>query len=345
MKQMEKEFKGDKIMARIFISYSHQSRDIVNLIAELLRKDHDITIDEIELGAGDQLNNTFKRLIQEADYTLLFLSIESMRSKAVSKEIYETIKLELRNKSVKLIPCLLEKTSQKDIPDFLRKAKIFERFYINLSREIDITKINEYIERHQNQAQHIFEDEQFFVLDIDREGLEIYLTGDTFNWGTNSSLKYVEAAGSYLQFGFKMEEGRQFKHFCLCDINEERDIRDYLISKNFIVTGSSDIDENTRKKRIWFLIDGYDTIGEGVFLNNVYRNQRAVEDIHNKESLDTKSINEIDLLEKDIKHKEEKIKNILKNEDLDNEEKLKQYNIFKKEKCDLEKELSTKKTS
>jgi len=252
-------------MAKVFISYSHKDEDLVNkLIDSIDRKKHDVLIDRNILDIGDPINTELKKNIQISDYVLVFLSSSSVKSKWVKQEIYETLYLELKAKRLKLIPIVIEKCDHENI---FKSLKTYDRFYsAYLTDPIkSVAHINETI---CHEPKTVFVDENYLRLDINYPNLEIYMVGDLVGWEANSQLRYNELVDGYLLFGFHVMAHTYFKHFVLCELNESKDIRDKLVNSNLNITGTGDIDINTRKRRVWFSLRNFPV--EGPSKNNVW---------------------------------------------------------------------------
>lgn len=257
-------------MAKLFISYSHENQDtIIEKIVPLLEKNHTVVYDKRNIQSGTFFYKRIKELIKDADYTLVFLSQNSIKSNHVSREIYEVIKEELKYKQLKLIPCLLENINESNVPYWLKKAKLFQRLYIDFT---DIDLAVEILNESIKETVSIYEDASSNVLEIPERGYEIYLTGTSYHWDTNNFLKYEEALDTYVLFDFYLEEESSYKHFCLCDkdFTVKKNTIDYLTSQNLTVTGDGDVYED--KARIWFLINNNKISGYGLFRNNYYKN-------------------------------------------------------------------------
>ncbi|MEK0337958.1 MAG: toll/interleukin-1 receptor domain-containing protein, partial [Nitrosopumilus sp.] len=96
-------------MSKIFISYSHKDKQRVqNIVKKIKGAGHDIWTDESRLSISDAISSEIQKNIQNSDYVIVFLSSNSVDSKWVRQEIYEALYQELKNRELKLIPCLID---------------------------------------------------------------------------------------------------------------------------------------------------------------------------------------------------------------------------------------------
>ncbi len=242
--------------------------ELVSPIVDKLKKDYVVKIDESFLQPGDSVKDTIMENIHKTDFTLLFLSQKAIDSAWVAKQIYETIKEELRTKTVKLIPCLLEKI---EIPEVLRKANITERLYIDFSKDYK-KGIDSLKERIKKGKRSIFENVNFISIKIPVDKLDIYFTGDFIVWRRYEEYKHVEAMNSYLLYGFEKKNWYQWKHFCLCDPQDVNERAGEITHYGFKETGSSR-DDLGYKNRVWFLLEHakYPWENNGGNINNTFR--------------------------------------------------------------------------
>lgn len=238
-------------MSKIFISYSHKDKQQVqNIVKKIKDAGHDIWIDESRLSISDAISSAIQKNIQNSDYVIVFLSSNSVDSKWVRQEIYEALYQELKNRELKLIPCLIDDC---EFPKAFTKSKKFYRLYQSfLENEQEATK--NILSILNASTREVFEDEYYAILNIPVPGLEIYLAWETYGWGKNNEMIYFETVDSYLLFGFSIEPFKHFKHFVLCEEKDAEDIRGKLKSLEYIVGGTGDIDDETDKRRIWFKV-------------------------------------------------------------------------------------------
>jgi len=252
-------------MSKLFISYSHKDEIIVDkIIDNFYKKGHNIFIDKNTLNTGDPINTELLKNIQKSDFTIIFLSTNSINSKWVRQEIYETLYFELLSKKLKLLPIVIQECDHYNI---FKNLKKYDRIYSNYLNDPikSIDQINNTINK---PTSSIFLNENYMRLDIPYPNLEIYMVGDLVGWDANSQLKYHELIDGYLLFGFNKKPHTYFKHFAICDLKESKNIRDKLINSNLNVTGTGDIDPQTNKRRIWFTLKDFSV--EGPTRNNIW---------------------------------------------------------------------------
>ena len=238
-------------MSDIFISYSHEDKSKVqNIVTKIKAAGHNVWIDESKLSISDTISIDIKKNIQTADFVMIFLSLNSVKSLWVKQEIYEALYFELKKKKSKLIPCLIDDC---ELPIAFTKSKRFNRMYENFIKD-EQESFDKVLSIFNSPPRDVFENEYYSILNIPIPGLEIYMPGETYGWGKNSVMKYFETVDSYLLFDFNIEPFKHFKHFVLCEEKDADDIRGKLKSLGYIVTGTGDVDDETQKRRIWFKI-------------------------------------------------------------------------------------------
>jgi TIR domain len=105
----------------VFISYSHEDREVVDRIAaNLVRRRVNVWVDRWELRIGDSLIQRIQSEIQSADALVVMLSRASVRSAWCQKELSAGLIRELEERRVVVLPVLLEEC---EIPLFLRDKK------------------------------------------------------------------------------------------------------------------------------------------------------------------------------------------------------------------------------
>jgi len=105
----------------IFISYSHQDKDFVDVLAAMLVKyKARVWLDRWELQVGDSIINRIQEAIQESDSLIVVISKASMESPWCKKELSAGFLRELEEKKVLVLPVLIEEC---DMPVFLREKK------------------------------------------------------------------------------------------------------------------------------------------------------------------------------------------------------------------------------
>jgi hypothetical protein len=103
--------------AKIFLCHSSGDKDFVRQLAQDLRKsDVPVWFDEWEIMVGDSLNQKIGEGITESGWLAVILSLKSVQSKWVQKELNAGLAKELEKKKVFVLPILVEDC---DIPVFL----------------------------------------------------------------------------------------------------------------------------------------------------------------------------------------------------------------------------------
>lgn len=206
---------------------------------------------------GDPITKTIQRKIHDADFLVPFLSTSSANSKWVKQEMLEALYIELQTEGARLLPCVIEKC---ELPEIFTKLKRYERLYLDFTKDFD-TAVSALTTRLGKTSSSALAKETYLGLSIDVPGLEIYMTGDTWDWGTNSQLRYQEMLDGYLLFGFRQEPWAYFKHFVLCEEKDASRVREQLQNAGFDAGGSGDRDPGTRKRRVWFTLPNYQVEG------------------------------------------------------------------------------------
>jgi hypothetical protein len=253
-------------MKKVFISYSWEDRYEVKKIAALIESSFEvnINIDGRFLVAGHNMSKQIKQQIISCDYVLVFLSPNSVKSEWVNREIYETIHQELINEYIKLIPIVLSKCC---IPKIIE-----DRFYIDYTSEA-FMKLKDNLSRIFNGQKGIYDKINYYVLDIPDRGLNIYHTGEIYDWKHHEQLKFHETVDKYILIDFKKEKGAQFKNYILCDNNKTK--KDEAINKlksnkhNEYIVNSEGYPMND-KWAIWFRDEGYSVKGQWPRDNSVW---------------------------------------------------------------------------
>lgn len=105
----------------IFISHSHQDKDFVNVLAvQLMQRKRYVWVDRWELRVGDSLIEKIQSAIKTASALVIVLSKASVASEWCKKELSAGLIRELEERSVVVLPLLLEDC---EIPLFLRDKK------------------------------------------------------------------------------------------------------------------------------------------------------------------------------------------------------------------------------
>lgn len=104
-------------MSIVFLSYSRSDSTIVDKIANDLQKEGiDIWLDRKNLQAGQDWQEQIENALNEASFLILFISKNSLESKAVQRELRSAFENQKRTGGTRLIPILLEKV---ELPEFL----------------------------------------------------------------------------------------------------------------------------------------------------------------------------------------------------------------------------------
>lgn len=104
--------------AKVFISHNHADKPTARKISvELLQEGHEIWLDEWEMVPGDSLISKINEGLAESSYLLVLLSEDSVDSPWVIRELESALHRQITEKSVTVVPCLLDDCQ---IPEFLR---------------------------------------------------------------------------------------------------------------------------------------------------------------------------------------------------------------------------------
>ncbi len=142
----------------IFISYNHADKSTAETLAMLLiQAKQNVWIDKWELNAGDSLIEKIEEALGGADAILVLLSKNSIQSEWCKKELRSGLVRELEEKSVLVIPIVLDDC---EIPLFLR-----EKLWIDLRENKDeqLELLLRSLERISNPAQGRAETPEFHV--------------------------------------------------------------------------------------------------------------------------------------------------------------------------------------
>lgn len=114
----------------IFISYSHQDKNIADVIADRLKNEgHDIWIDSWNIRAGDNILKKMNEGLKKADALILLVSNNSLNSKSVMSEFSAIAFGELSNKTRRVIPVIIDKCQ---VPNYLSQY-----LYIDLTIDFE----------------------------------------------------------------------------------------------------------------------------------------------------------------------------------------------------------------
>lgn len=115
---------------RIFISYSHQDKEIVDkIISRLEANGHDIWVDSRKVRIGDNITRKIEEGLTQAEALLVVVSHNSFRSKSVQQE-FSTIALQqISKRESRILPV---KIDSSEVPGYLA-----DRLYLDLSENFD----------------------------------------------------------------------------------------------------------------------------------------------------------------------------------------------------------------
>ncbi len=106
---------------KIFLSYSYADKNRVLPIAEQLRINGiDTWISEAEIKWGDSITQKINEALRSANYVLVFLSKNSIKSRWVEQEINTAFARNPKSAKAVIIPVLLDKLDISEIPLSLR---------------------------------------------------------------------------------------------------------------------------------------------------------------------------------------------------------------------------------
>ena len=112
-------------MSSIFLSHSHEDNDFARRLgASLRREGHFVWIDEAQILVGESLIEKIREGIDRVDYVVAVISLHSIKSKWVQKELDIASIRELDENRVIVLPVLVDDV---DMPGFL-KGKLYADF-------------------------------------------------------------------------------------------------------------------------------------------------------------------------------------------------------------------------
>ena len=104
----------------VFLSHSWQDKNFVKRLAEDLEmRGITVWLDEAEIKIGDSLINKIRDGIDQMDYLAVILSKASIKSEWVKKEVDIAMNQEIAGRRVKVLPILIDKLDQTEMPNFL----------------------------------------------------------------------------------------------------------------------------------------------------------------------------------------------------------------------------------
>lgn len=112
-------------MPSVFLSHSHADKKFARTVAaDLRRAGHIVWIDEAEIKIGDSLIEKIREGIDKVDFVAAVLSVASIQSQWVKRELDIASNREIEEKRVVVLPLLIEDV---ELPGFL-KGKFFGDF-------------------------------------------------------------------------------------------------------------------------------------------------------------------------------------------------------------------------
>ncbi|WP_447768059.1 TIR domain-containing protein [Pseudomonas kilonensis] len=115
---------------RIFVSYSHQDKPMVDAIVNRLKfAGHEIWIDHLKLKPGDNISRKIEEGIETSDAVLVVVSANSLSSKWVQQEFSSLALSEISKRASRVIPVLIDSSS---VPSYLSKY-----LYIDLTKDLE----------------------------------------------------------------------------------------------------------------------------------------------------------------------------------------------------------------
>ncbi len=108
----------------VFISYSHHDRKFVERLAKRLKKlEFDVWWDQWEIKVGDSIIQKVADGIKNSAFLVVVLSRNSVKSSWVQKELNTALGQQLAEKSITVLPILIDKFKPDQIPPLLSDIK------------------------------------------------------------------------------------------------------------------------------------------------------------------------------------------------------------------------------
>lgn len=130
-----------------FISYSSKDRKFVERLAtDLSGNNLDIFFDKWEIKVGDSIVGKINSGLEKMTELVIVLSKESVKSNWVKKELSTAMMKRLKNKSIRILPVLIEKCKIPLIINDLHFAdftEAYENGVISLTDSLDVTSSNQ----------------------------------------------------------------------------------------------------------------------------------------------------------------------------------------------------------
>jgi len=135
----------------VFISYSNEDKKKVNKIIKYIHSDIYTWIDHQDIIPSSILNNTLKKGIDKADFFIIFISNNTIRSKWVQKELDWSIEREKKLKYNFILPIMLDIESyEKCKKDEIKKKSYIKGYELNnkvLAEEVSNTLVSMNLEK------------------------------------------------------------------------------------------------------------------------------------------------------------------------------------------------------
>ena len=95
-------------MARVFLSYPHQEKNIATILAEgLAQAGLSPVLDFYDYDSGKALLTHILYSVESSDFVLLLLPERSMEARWIRKEINEIIRYKLKSRNISIVPIFL----------------------------------------------------------------------------------------------------------------------------------------------------------------------------------------------------------------------------------------------
>jgi hypothetical protein len=122
----------DKNRIKIFLSYSHKDRALVERVAEIVKThftegcvDCDIWLDQWKMSAGQWVQEEIEKGLESSDVLLFFISKNSLGSSYVNAEWRTMFNRKLENNKNSVLPIIIDDSSISQVPLFLRNLLIY----------------------------------------------------------------------------------------------------------------------------------------------------------------------------------------------------------------------------
>lgn len=130
-------------MAKVFMSHSSKDRPFVRRLSEDLRKvGHEPWLDEWEIKVGECIASKISHGINEADYAVLVLTPDSIKSGWVGREWKSLYWSEIQEAEVKLLPLLLRKCEIPRLLRSIRYADFTSQYEVGLSEIMEALSVD-----------------------------------------------------------------------------------------------------------------------------------------------------------------------------------------------------------